>query len=207
MPDGGAAPLHPAPVWLWAGMTRRCEPSCGRSRLSGRGGGIAKRIARLLDQGWSINRKRTQRLWREEGLRVPRRRRKRQRLGDSTVPGERLRAQRPDHVWAIDFQFDVTEDGRALKLLYVVDEFTREALAMANWMSRSKPGRHATLHSSFRPKASPTSKSCSATIFAIGVLRQESPKAPTDSANWRQRWTQRPDIPGRNSERSMVGQT
>ena len=77
-----------------------------------------------------INRKRTQRLWREEGLRVPRRRRKRQRLGDSTVPAARLRAERPDHVWALDYQFDQTADGRLLKLLNVVDEFTREALAV-----------------------------------------------------------------------------
>jgi putative transposase len=84
----------------------------------------------LLDQGWELNRKRTQRLWREEGLRVPRRRRKRQRLGDSTVPAERLRAERPDHVWAMDFQFDQTADGHILKLLHVVDEFTREALAI-----------------------------------------------------------------------------
>jgi putative transposase len=84
----------------------------------------------LLDQGWSINRKRVQRVWREEGLRVPQKRRKRQRVGESTVPGDRLRAERPDHVWAFDFQFDVTDDGRAVKLLYVVDEFTREALAM-----------------------------------------------------------------------------
>jgi len=61
---------------------------------------------------------------------VPAKRRKRQRRGESTVPGDRLRAERPDHVWAFDFQFDVTEDGRAIKLLYVVDEFTREALAM-----------------------------------------------------------------------------
>jgi putative transposase len=84
----------------------------------------------LHDPGWSINRTRTQRLWRAKGLRVPPKRRKRQRRGDSTVPGDRLRAERPDHVWAFDFQFDVTDDGRAIKLLYVVDEFTREALAM-----------------------------------------------------------------------------
>jgi putative transposase len=71
-----------------------------------------------------------QRLWREEGFRVPPKRRKRQRRGESTVPGDPLRAERPDHVWALDFQFDVTDDGRAVKLLYVVDEFTREALAM-----------------------------------------------------------------------------
>ena len=84
----------------------------------------------LLEQGWQVNRKRTQRLWREEGLRVPAKRRKRLSRGQSTVPGDRLRAERPDHVWAFDFQFDVTEDGRVVKLLYVVDEFTREALAM-----------------------------------------------------------------------------
>jgi len=84
----------------------------------------------LLEQGWSVNRKRTQRLWREEGLRVPQRRRKRQRLGESTVPAQRLRAQEPDEVWALDFQFDQTADGRILKLLHIVDEFTREALAI-----------------------------------------------------------------------------
>src|SRR5450759_1532452 len=84
----------------------------------------------LGELGWAVNRKRVQRLWREEGLRVPQRRRKRQRLGESTVPAKRLRAERPDHVWALDFQFDQTADGRVLKLLHVVDEFTREALAM-----------------------------------------------------------------------------
>jgi len=85
---------------------------------------------RLREEGWVVNRKRVQRLWREEGLRVPQRRRKRRRLGDSTVPAERLRAERPNHVWAFDFQFDQTADGRALKLLNIVDEFTREALVM-----------------------------------------------------------------------------
>ncbi|MGH3031629.1 MAG: IS3 family transposase [Gaiellaceae bacterium] len=84
----------------------------------------------LREEGWCLNRKRTQRLWREEGLRVPQRRRKRQRLGESTVPASRLVAERPDQVWALDFQFDQTADGRILKLLHVVDEFTREALAI-----------------------------------------------------------------------------
>ena len=77
-----------------------------------------------------MNRKRVQRLWREEGLRVPERKRKRRRLGDSTVPAKRLRAERPNHVWAFDFQFDQTADGRSLKLLNIVDEFTREVLVM-----------------------------------------------------------------------------
>ncbi len=92
--------------------------------------GYRRAHARLVEEGWEINRKRCQRLWREEGLRVPVRRRKRRRLGESTVPAARLRAERPDQVWALDFQFDQTADGRILKLLHVVDEFTREALAM-----------------------------------------------------------------------------
>jgi putative transposase len=90
--------------------------------------GYRRAHAQLREEGWAVNRKRVQRLWREEGLRVPVRRRKRQRLGDSTVPAKRLAAERPDHVWALDFQFDQTADGRILKLLHIVDEFTREAL-------------------------------------------------------------------------------
>jgi putative transposase len=92
--------------------------------------GYRRAHVRLGQLGYEVNRKRVQRLWREEGLRVAARRRQRQRLGESTVPAGRLRAERPDHVWAIDFQFDQTADGRVLKLLNIVDEFTREALAM-----------------------------------------------------------------------------
>ncbi len=77
-------------------------------------------------EGWRINRKRTQRLWRDEGLRRPQQCRKRRRGPD----GERPCATRPNEVWAADFQFDETADGRRLKLLNIVDEFTREALAM-----------------------------------------------------------------------------
>lgn len=83
-----------------------------------------------MEEGWEVNGKRVQRLWREEGLRVPPRRRKRRRLGDSTVPAQRLKAERPNQVWALGFQFDQTADVRPLKLLNVVDEFTREALEM-----------------------------------------------------------------------------
>jgi transposase InsO family protein len=82
----------------------------------------------VRNEGWAVNRKKIQRLWREEGLRVPQRKRKRLRLGESTVPAKRLRAGHPNHVWALDFQFDTTSDGRTLKLLHVVDEHTREAL-------------------------------------------------------------------------------
>ena len=68
--------------------------------------GYRRAHALLVREGWEINRKRVQRLWREEGLRVPQRRRKRRRLGESTVPAQRLRAERPNHVWALDFQHD-----------------------------------------------------------------------------------------------------
>jgi putative transposase len=56
--------------------------------------------------------------------------RKRRRLGTSTVPADRLKAEHPNHVWALDYQHDATDDGRELKSLNVVDEFTREALAI-----------------------------------------------------------------------------
>jgi transposase InsO family protein len=79
-------------------------------------------------EGWAVNRKRTQRLWRAEGLRRPPMCRKRRRLGPTLT--ERLRATRPSQVWAIDFCFDETADGRRLKLANIVDEFTRQALAM-----------------------------------------------------------------------------
>ena len=75
-----------------------------------------------------VNRKRIRRLWREEGLRRPPQCRKRRRVRPDSP--ERLRATRPNHVWALDFQFDETADYRRLKLLNIVDEYTREALAM-----------------------------------------------------------------------------
>jgi putative transposase len=92
--------------------------------------GYRRAHGHLLAEGWSVNRKRVQRLWREEGLRVPAKAKKRRRLGDSTVPAGRLRAEFPNHVWALDYQHDASEDGRELKFLNVLDEFTREALAI-----------------------------------------------------------------------------
>ena len=72
-------------------------------------------------EGLAVNPKRTRRIWSDEGLqRPPRRRAKRRRLDDSTAA--KLRACRPNHVWALDFQFDETADCRRLKLLNIVDE-------------------------------------------------------------------------------------
>ena len=82
----------------------------------------------LLREGWIINRKRTRRIWRQEGLRRPVRTRKRRRLGNGQ--SQRLRATRPNEVWGLDFIFDETADRRRLKLCNIVDEYTREALAI-----------------------------------------------------------------------------
>ena len=94
--------------------------------------GYRRAHAELLLEGWSVNRKRVQRIWREEGLRVPSRKRNRRRAGTSTAEcaGKRLRATHPGHVWALDFQHDASSDGRELKFLNVAREFTREALAI-----------------------------------------------------------------------------
>jgi putative transposase len=91
---------------------------------------LAWRVLRREPAGpWSgVNHKRIRRLWREEGLRRPITTRKRRRVTPDQA--ERLRAERPNQVWAIDFQFDETADGRRLKLANIVDEHTREALAM-----------------------------------------------------------------------------
>lgn len=79
--------------------------------------------------GWVVNDKRIRRLWRDEGLRVPRKRRKQPLRGIGAHVGSMCPIQ-PNVVWALDFQFDVTVDGRTLKLLNVIDEFTRECLAI-----------------------------------------------------------------------------
>ena len=84
---------------------------------------------RLRIEGWSVNHKRVQRIWREEGLQRPLpRKQKRSRPADGSR--ELLRAEYPHHVWAIDFQFDQTMDGRRLKFLNIVDEYSRMCLAI-----------------------------------------------------------------------------
>ena len=90
-----------------------------------------RRITALLRrEGWSVNRKRVHRLWRREGLKVPQVQRKRRRLGSSESGCARHRAGRPNHVWSYDFVMDQTADGRRVKILPIVDEYTRECLTI-----------------------------------------------------------------------------
>ena len=90
-----------------------------------------RRITVLLGrEGWRVNRKRVYRLWRQQGLKVPRKQRKKRRLGHSGNSCVRRPAQHKDHVWTWDFLHDRTSDGRPLKWLTLIDEYTRECLAL-----------------------------------------------------------------------------
>ena len=90
-----------------------------------------RRITGLLRaEGWRVNAKRVERLWRREGLKVPRRQPRRGRLWDNAGSCIRLRPERKDHVWAYDLVQDRTSDGRTFRMLTVIDEYTRECLAI-----------------------------------------------------------------------------
>jgi len=90
-----------------------------------------RRIAWLLRQeGWRASATRIYRLWRREGLKVPQKKRKRRRLGTSENSCDRRRAEHQNHVWTWDFVFDHTTSGSTLKWLSIVDEYTRECLAL-----------------------------------------------------------------------------
>jgi len=84
----------------------------------------------LRREGWRVNRKRIYRLWRQQGLKVPRKQRKKRRLGSSANSCARRRAEYANHVLAWDFFHDRTSDGRPLKWFTVVDEWTRECLVL-----------------------------------------------------------------------------
>ena len=87
--------------------------------------------ALLRREGWYVNKKRVHRLWREAGLRVLAKQRKRRRISsESENSCTRRRSEYKDHVWSYDFVMDQTEDGRRLKMMPVVDEYTRESLSI-----------------------------------------------------------------------------
>lgn len=88
-------------------------------------------VARYLRrEGWQVNIKRIHRLWKQEGLKVPAKARKKRRLGNSANGAQQLRAERINQVWSYDFVWDQTEQGRRLKWLPILDEHTRECLAL-----------------------------------------------------------------------------
>ena len=85
----------------------------------------------LVAEGWRVNVKRVYRIWRREGLKVPTKQPKRGRLWLNDGSCVRLRPERPNHVWSYDFVQDRTQDGRAFRMLVVLDEFTRRCLAIS----------------------------------------------------------------------------
>jgi len=90
-----------------------------------------RRIRALLwREGLRVGKDRMERIWRREGLKVPQRQPKRGRLWFNQGSCVRLRAAYPNHVWSYDFVHDRTHDGRAIRMLAVMDEYTRECLAI-----------------------------------------------------------------------------
>lgn len=99
-----------------------------------------RRITALLwQEGWQVNHKRVERIWRREGLKVPQKQPKRKRLWLDESSCVRLRPEYRNHVWSYDFVMTRTPDGRKVKMLTLIDEFTRECLAI-------KVGRKLTSH-------------------------------------------------------------
>lgn len=90
-----------------------------------------RRITALLrEAGWVVNFKRVERIWRREGLKVPHKQPKRGRLWLNDGSCIRLRPEYPNHVWSYDFVEDRTHNGRKYRMLNIIDEFTRECLAI-----------------------------------------------------------------------------
>ena len=92
--------------------------------------GYRRITAMLRAEGWTVNHKRVERIWRQEGLKVPMKQPKRSRLWLNDGSCVRRRAEHPKHVWSYDFVMDRTHDGRAIRMLTIVDEYTRECLAI-----------------------------------------------------------------------------
>jgi putative transposase len=92
--------------------------------------GYRRVTALLRSEGFAVNHKRIERLWRQEGLKVPQKQPKRGRLWLNDGSCVRLRPERKNHVWSYDFVHARTRDGRAFRMLTLIDEFTRECLAI-----------------------------------------------------------------------------
>lgn len=90
-----------------------------------------RKVAKLLRiEGWNVNHKKVERLWREEGLQLPARHKRRKRLYHKDASVIRLRPQYENHIWSVDFVHDHLSNGRRYRMLTVIDEYTREALAV-----------------------------------------------------------------------------
>ncbi len=142
----------------------------------------SKRIYRLLvERHWRVNHKRVHRLWKRESMQVPRKQhRRRPFYGGSENSCVRRRAESKDHVWSYDFLTDRTEDGRQLRLLAVIDEYTRECLALEVGRSFTSQDVIGTLQYLFAVRGTPQN------------LRSDN--GPEFVAKAVRRWLQRADV-------------
>jgi putative transposase len=92
--------------------------------------GYRRITVKLREAGWQVGTDRVQRIWRREGLKVPQKQRARGRLWRNDGSCVRLRPEHANHVWSYDFVSAMTHDGRTLRLLVLIDEYTRECLAI-----------------------------------------------------------------------------
>ena len=147
-------------------MTQRYEPKqpdrdkalvSAMKRLAGRHPRYGYRFitAKLRQDGWQVNHKRVQRLWRKEGLQVPYRRKIKKCRGSSRNACFVKKAEFVNHVWTYDFIEDATEDGRKLKFLTVLDEWTRESPAIEVGRSITSKGVIAVLEYLFTVRGVP----------------------------------------------------
>ena len=90
--------------------------------------GYRRITAMLKQEGWKVNHKRVERIWRNEGLKVPQKQPRRKRLWLNDGSCVRLRPEHKDHVWSYDFVMDRTSEGKAFRMLTILDEYTRECL-------------------------------------------------------------------------------
>ena len=137
-----------------------------------------RRITALLQRdGWRVNHKRVERIWRQEGLKVPQKQPKRGRLWLNDGSCVRLRPTYRNHVWSYDFVSDLTHDGCPLKLLTVIDEFERESLDI---LTRRKINSNDVIH-------------CLADLFLIRGIPDyiRSENGPEFTANAVRDWLRR----------------
>ena len=135
--------------------------------------GYRRITAKLRQEGWPVNAKRIYRLWRREGLKVPRKKRKKRRLGSSVNGCHRRKSERKNDVWAWDFVFDHTTNGTQLKWLSIVDEYTRECLCLKVDRSITSEDVLDTLAELFAMRGVPRHiRSDNGPEFIAGAIRQ-----------------------------------
>jgi len=165
-------------------MTQRYKPKnpdkdkvlvAAMKRLAGKHPRYGYRLitGKLRQEGWQVNKKRVQRLWRKEGLQVPYRRKRKKSQGSSQNSCSVKKAEYINHVWTYDFIEDRTEDGRKLKFLTVLDEWTRESPAIEVGRSITSKGVISVLEYLFMVRGAPDFiRSDNGPEFIANAIRQ-----------------------------------